>query len=107
MGHPAYVMMYPILDLAVFGSDDAVLLFHSEARAASTQHSIPSWFGFMIKPLSFVPSKNLPIIFTAAVCCIFGLAQCLAHWWLHMKCLALLTSPNIVVFLLLGGTQNP
>jgi hypothetical protein len=42
MGHPAYVMMYPILDLAVLGSDDAVLIFHSEACAASTQHSTPS-----------------------------------------------------------------
>jgi hypothetical protein len=41
MGHPTYVMMYPILDLAVFGSDDAVLLFHSEACAASTQHPYP------------------------------------------------------------------
>jgi hypothetical protein len=42
IGHPAYVITYPILDLAVFGSLDAVLLFHSEACAASTQHSIPS-----------------------------------------------------------------
>jgi len=34
----------------------------------------------MIKPLSFVPNKYLPILLTDAVCCIFGLAQCLAHW---------------------------
>ena len=68
MGHPAQVIMYPIIDLAVLGSDDAVLLFHSEACAASTQHSIPSWFGLMIKPLSFVPNKYLPILLTAAVC---------------------------------------
>jgi hypothetical protein len=27
-----------------------------------------------------VPSKYLPILLTAAVCSIFGLEQCLAHW---------------------------
>jgi len=79
MGYPAYVIIYPILDLAEFGLSDAVLLFHSVACAASTQHSIHSRFGLMINPLSLVANKYLPILLTATVCCTFGLAQCLAH----------------------------
>ncbi len=41
MGHPACVITYPILDLAVFGTSGATLLLHSDAWDASTQHSIP------------------------------------------------------------------
>jgi hypothetical protein len=79
IGHTAQVVRYPILDLAEQGSSDAVLLFHSEACAESTHQSMPSWFGLIISPLSAVPNMYYPILLTAMVCCIFGLAQCLAH----------------------------
>ena len=81
MGQLAYVIRYPILDLAVFESFMAVLLLHSDACDASTQHSSPPWLGLIIKPLSCVPSRYLPILFTASACLFFGFAENLAHWW--------------------------
>jgi hypothetical protein len=53
--------IHPILDLAELESSDAVLLFHSEACAASTQHSIPYWLGLII-PMSVVANKYLSIL---------------------------------------------
>ena len=79
IGHPAYLMIYPILDLAVLGSLLAVLLLHSDACAESTQHSIPLLSGFMMIPLFFAASRYLPILLTASACFVFGLAQNLAH----------------------------
>ena len=79
MGHPAYLMTYPILDLAVHGSLLAVLLLHSDACAESTQHSNPLLSGFMMSPLSFVASRYLPIPLTASACLVLGLALNLAH----------------------------
>ena len=79
MGHPAYLMTYPILDLAVQGSLLAVLLLHSDACAESTQHSYPLLSGFMMSPLSFVASRYLPILLTASACFVLGFAQNLAH----------------------------
>ena len=79
MGHPAYLMTHPILDLAVLGSLLAVLLLHSDACAESTQHSIPLLFGFMMSPLSFVASRYLPILLTASACFVLGFAQNVAH----------------------------
>jgi hypothetical protein len=79
MGHPAYLMAYPILDLAVPGSLVAVLLLHSDAIAESTQHSNPLLSGYMMSPLSLVTSRYLPIRLTASACLVLGLAQNLAH----------------------------
>jgi hypothetical protein len=80
MGHLAYVITHPILDLAVFGSSGDALLLHSDAWDASTQHSIPSLVGVIISPLSFVANRYLPFFFTASACFVLGLAQNLAHW---------------------------
>ncbi len=79
MGHPAYLITYPILDLAVQGSVLAVLLLYSDACAELTQHSNPLFSGVMMSPLSLVASIYLPILLTASACLVFGLAQNLAH----------------------------
>jgi hypothetical protein len=73
-------MVYPIRDLAVFGSFSAPLLLHSDAWDASTQQLNESSFGSNIRPLSLVPNKCLQMCFTACVCDVFGAAQNLAHW---------------------------
>jgi hypothetical protein len=71
-------MMYPILDLAVFGSSMAVLLLHSEACDASTQQSNDSSVVLIMSPLSFVPNRFLPIC--AFECLAFGAVQNMVHW---------------------------
>ena len=81
MGHPAYRIMYPLLDFAVVGSISAFVFVHSPACEASAQHSNDVDAGVKIKPLSGVPRRYLPIRFTASPCDFFGVAQNLAHWW--------------------------
>ncbi len=76
MGHPAYLMMYPILDLAVLRSLLAVLLLHSDACAESTQHSILLLSGVIMSPLSLVASRYHPILLTTSACLVLGLEPC-------------------------------
>ncbi len=80
MGHPEYLMMYPILDLAVLGSFLAVLLLHSNACAESTQHSIPLLSSVIMSPLSSLANRYHPIFWTASACLVSDLALNLAHW---------------------------
>ncbi len=45
MGHPAYVIIYPILDLAEFGLSDAVLLFHSDPEPCfSSKNALSDYY---------------------------------------------------------------
>ena len=57
MGHPAYLITYPVLDFAVPGSSWTVSGSQLPQKSASTKHSKESWDGLMMIPLSRVPIK--------------------------------------------------
>ena len=77
IGTPASMMMNPVREHAVFGSYIACValaLIHSPANEASTYTSrLRVGCGEICNPLSFVPSRYLPMRFTAFPWMSFGL----------------------------------
>ena len=73
IGAPAKRTIHPDLDLAVIGSTWASLWRQLPEKSASTQQSkFQGALGLMIKPLSRVPKRYLPICLTASAWHRFG-----------------------------------